>query len=589
MKIDPKTVSVQWLLNSGHQFIIPRFQREYSWETKNNEEFLRDVISNIEFRDGKLVTQPYFVGAMLFVGDLSDSTQKEIQVVDGQQRLTTITIMFSVISDIFMSLGLDDLSTAVFKFVMTDNVNGKKERILMPKSSYPFFSYYIQFRDKKEAEEENSPGTEEEVCIKDTYEYFHKQLQESYLRKLFVKHRVGSEVEMAGIEYVELIKAIRDQILACVAVTMSSADEKQAYRIFEILNGKGKKLQFVDLIKNRIFEIVQDTEPYDFAEVKWAELRKIVSESDANNGVGLGTFYRHYWQSKYGRAGTNQLYDAFKETIPVSTKSYKDFLKDLLKNAQDYIKIVHPQREDYNNRKQYFGVVQSFNALSNYFAVAQVRVVILALMDCKERGLISLDTYKSVIRYLENFHFVYNGLMTGRANVLDSIYSHCAIELRKASDKVSVRDVLQRKLYVELDKFLPDFESFKEKFVKLEYTKYKDSGMNVRCKYVIQKLYCHFERCELNDDYMSIEHLLPEKTGGVRYNIGNLIALEIDLNTEADDKGFVDKCAIYSSSKYQWIHDFMINYPNWDESMIMRRAEALAEIYYYEILKRPRP
>ena len=75
-----------------------------------------------------------------------------------------------------------------------------------------------------------------------------------------------------AIEYLELIKALRDQILACVAVTMSSADEKQAYRIFEILNGKGKKLQFIDLIKNKIFEILQQIEPVDFAEDKWKEL-----------------------------------------------------------------------------------------------------------------------------------------------------------------------------------------------------------------------------------------------------------------------------------------------------------------------------
>lgn len=586
MKIDPKTVSIQWLLNSGHVFIIPRFQREYSWETKNNEEFLHDIISNIVLVDGKLVAQPYFVGAMLFVGDLADSTQSDIQVVDGQQRLTTITILFSAISDIFLNLGLEELSKGVFKYVMTHNQDGEEVRVLKPKSSYPFFSYFIQDREKDP--EENKPSTEEELCIEETYSYFYKQLQEKALRALYEKYNVGTATQLTGINYVDLIKAIRDQILACVTVTMSSPDEKQAYRIFEILNGKGKKLQFVDLIKNRIFEVLQTTEPADFAEVKWTALRKTVSEGNANNGVGLGTFYRHYWMSKYKKFGANQLYDAFKETIPVSTVSYKEFLKDLLKNAQNYIKIVHPQREDYSNRKQYFGVVQSFNALSNYFAVAQVRVVILALMDCKERGLITLDSYKSIIRYLENFHFVYNGLMTGRSNLLDSIYSRCAIELRNATDKVGFRDVLQSKLYAELDALFPDYESFKEKFVKLEYTKHKDSGTNVRCKYAIQKLYCHMEGCELNDDYMSIEHLLPEKTGGIRYNIGNLIALESDLNTEANDKEYVDKCAIYSRSKYQWVHDFMAKYPNWDETMIESRAEALAEIYYYEIIGRKR-
>ena len=87
---------------------------------------------------------------------------------------------------------------------------------------------------------------------------------------------------------------------------------------------------------------------------------------------------------------------------------------------------------------------------------------------------------------------------------------------------------------------------------------------------------------------MSIEHLLPEKSGGVRYNIGNLLALETDLNIEADDKEYVDKCAIYDRSKYRWIHKFMEKYPNWGDNLIENRANALADIYYYEILGRKR-
>ena len=576
MKIDPVTKSIKELLSSGHQFIIPRFQREYSWEKKNNEEFLRDVLTNIKIQDGKPVVQPYFVGAMLFVGNLSDSTQKEIQVVDGQQRLTTITILFSAISDVFVELKQEDLSLAIFKYVMTLDDDGKPVRTLQPKSSFPFFSYYIQDREKNDTE--NTPTTEEEECILETYNYFKQQLQETNFRKLCKKCNVGKVTEIDAIEYLELIKALRDQILACVAVTMSSADEKQAYRIFEILNGKGKKLQFIDLIKNKIFEILQQIEPVDFAEDKWKELRETVSESASNSGVGLGTFYRHYWQSKYSRSGANQLYDVFKKTIPESEQDYKAFLKDLLKNAKNYIKIVHPKREDYNNQKQYFGVVQSFNVLSNYFAVAQVRVVILALMECREKDILPLGRYKEVINYLENFHFAYNALMKGRANVLDSIYSQCAIKIRNAVNRAEVNTVLKNDLYTKLDGLFPDFDTFKEQFVKLEYTKYTDASANVRCKYVVHKLFCYFEGSELFDDQATVEHILPEGVGGIRYNIGNLIALEDTLNNEAGEEEYISKCSIYVRSKYKWIHSFMAKNPTWEESKIRTRATELAEI-----------
>lgn len=587
MKIDPVTKSIKELLSSGHQFIIPRFQREYSWEKKNNDEFLRDIISNIELQDGKPVVQPYFLGAMLFVGNLSDSTQREIQVVDGQQRLTTITILFSAISDVFVQLGKEDLSQAIFKYVMTSDDDGRPVRTLQPKSSYPFFSYYIQDRGKRESE--NAPVTEEEMCIKDTYLYFKQQLEEPTLRKLFEKFKVGEASDIKLVEYLELIKALRDQILACVTVTMSSADEKQAYRIFEILNGKGKKLQFIDLIKNKVFEILQETEPVDFAEERWKELREIVSESEANSGVGLGTFYRHYWQSKYGRAGANQLYDAFKKHINESEADYRMFLKDLIYNAKNYIHIVHPNREDFANKKPYYGLVYSFKVLSDYFAVAQVRVVIMALLECHDRKILQLGKLKEVVKYLENFHFAYNALMTNRANVLDPIYSQCAIELRKITDKSKVGEVLQSYLYNKLDALYPDFDAFKERFCKLEYIKRSDSSVNVRTKYAIHQLYCYFQNSELIDDSLTIEHILPESDGGLCYNIGNLIALEENLNGEAGEKNYVSKREIYKHSRYQWVHRFIDQNLEWSDTMIQARAIELAEIYYYEILKRPRP
>ena len=585
MEIKPVTQSIKGLLSSRHQFVIPRFQREYSWERKNNEVFLRDIISNIEIRDGKLVAQPYFVGTMLFVGDFSNSTQKEITVVDGQQRLTTITIIFSVLSDVFQSLNEDGLSEAIFNYILTPDDEGSFDRTLLTKTSFPFFSFYIQHRIKDE--KESTPTSEEEMCIKETYFYFRKQFEEKNLRKLFEKNKVASADALLSVNYLDMLKAIREQILACVAVTMSFDDGKQAYRIFEILNGKGKMLQFIDLIKNKIFETLQQTKPDDFAEIKWNELRKIVSES-SNSGVGLATFYRHYWQSKYGRSGANQLYEAFKNTIDETESSYKEFLRDLLKNAKYYMKIVHPKREDYSNRKQYYGIVHSFNVLSNFFAITQVRVVIMSLMECKERNLLHLGKYVEVVRYLEDFHFAYTALMTNRSNVLDPIYSKCAVDLRNAADANQVNSIIQEKLYNELDKLFPDFDSFKERFVKLEYTKHMETSANVRCKYVLQRLNCYYEASDVPDDQLTIEHLLPEKFGGIRYNIGNLIALEDKLNNEAGSAEYSSKLSIYGRSRYKWMTDFTTSYPEWDESMIDDRAAELAKVYYYDILKRPK-
>lgn len=270
MNIKPYDKTIREVLVSGRQFLIPRFQREYSWDKKNYKEFLEDMMDCLYISDGKIANSQYFLGTMLFIGDYAEGTDKEIEVVDGQQRLTTITILFSVLSDLFISIGENTLSKQIFRYIMTEDDNGEKVRILKSKTHYPFFSYYIQQRDKQYIQEAVS---EEEHCIEETYNYFYQQLDEKKVRG-YLKRKHGAE-HVSSLKYVDILKAIRDQILQTTFVSISTTDKEQANMIFEILNAKGKRLAEVDLIKNKIFEILDDTEPADFAEEKWQNIKKI--------------------------------------------------------------------------------------------------------------------------------------------------------------------------------------------------------------------------------------------------------------------------------------------------------------------------
>ena len=130
MQINPEVKNIRQLLNSKKQFLIPRFQREYSWEKKNYEEFINDIIVGLKVdANGMLSSEKYFLGTMLFIGSYTDGTTKEIQVVDGQQRLTTITILFSVISEKFKLAGQENLSKIMFDYIMTIDDNGESVRI----------------------------------------------------------------------------------------------------------------------------------------------------------------------------------------------------------------------------------------------------------------------------------------------------------------------------------------------------------------------------------------------------------------------------------------------------------------------------
>lgn len=578
MNIKPYDKTVRDLLGSKRQFVIPRFQREYSWDKKNYQEFLEDMLGNLIIKDGRISSSQYFLGTMLFIGNFAEGTEQEIQVVDGQQRLTTITILFSAMSDIFLTLGEQTLSRQLFAYIMTEDDDGNEVRILKSKTSYPFFSYFIQDKEKKMSPDAT---TEEEHCIKETYEYFRAQLTEAKLKSM-LKRKHGSEI-VEALSEIDVLKALRDQVLNSTFISISTTDREQANKIFEILNAKGKRLAYIDLIKNKIFEVLNKVEPADFAEETWKNIKETLSFG--KESVGLATFYQHFWSSKYKKVSSNKLYEAFNSTIKKSETEYTEFIKELLKNAKIYMQIVNPKREDYNNRKEYFGIVQSLSCINNYFNVVQVRIALLALFDTKQRGIVDFTMLRDTLSCLENFHFAYNAILANRTNRLEKIYSSFAIALRKSQTKAEAKCVIRDKLVAPLDELFPTFDSFSEKFVALSFTK-KDKVSNVKTKYAINKLNSLYSNNEVFANDGTIEHIIPEKEQGNTLNIGNLILLEDNLNVEVGHENYANKCAVYAKSNYIWVKNFVAQHEQWDSSMIEQRAKEMAKVYYTEILKR---
>lgn len=574
MNIKPEDKTVKDILLSRRQFVIPRFQREYSWDKKNYQEFWEDILSGIVIsNNGVISNNQYFLGTVLFIGNYTEGKESEIQVVDGQQRLTTITILFSALSDCFKRIKEETLSERIFEYIMTRDDDGNEVRVLKSKTHYPYFSYFIQDREKKVKDQ---PDSEEEKCIFETYNFFASQLEETKLRECF-KRKNGDEA-VEKVAYVDLLKSIRDQVLNSVFVSISTTDKDQANKIFEILNAKGKRLAHIDLIKNKIFEKLNTTEPADYAEEKWEKIKHNLNSGNEN--VGMATFYRHYWVSKYKKSSSNALYDDFNKQIK---SDYNVFLDDMLKGSEAYMKIINPKREDYNDRKEYFWLVQSLKCLNNYFNIVQTRIILLALYDVKERDIIDAKLFKSTVLFLENFHFAYNAIAVKNSNRFDSIYSKSAIALRKAVDRTDAKLIIEKQLIQPLKTLFPKYEEFEKKFIELTYSK-KDRPSNVKAKYILNKLHCLEEGTELFDDRGSVEHIVPESNGCEALNIGNLILLENDINQQAGEREYVEKREYYKKSTYKEVISFYNEHDNWKINNIRDRAKAMARRYYTGIL-----
>lgn len=569
----PRESTISSILNiKNRQYEIPRFQREYSWEKKHYKEFLEDMISNINIKEDEIEVTQYFMGTMLFVGDKDKPSKEPVYVVDGQQRLTTVTILFSAIAQIFKKLGNGVLANSIFEYIMTKNVDGEGIRVLKTVSSYPYFSFYIQSLDKGDA---NQPISEEEIKIKETYDFFVKNLREDNLRQLFKK----TGKDFGKFSHIALLKAIRDQVLAATVIEIITEDKKEANRLFEILNSKGKGLSNIDMIKNKIFEELNTVEPADFASEKWKNINNILN--CCNEGIGFATFLRHYFSSKYKSVSKANLYDKFKELIKIP--EYKDFLKDLEDNAIIYKKIVSPQRQDYDNRKEYFWLVQTLDVFNKVFNIVNIRVPFLSLLEAKERDVITTRVFKNIVLYIENFHFAYTAVLSKGTNRVENHYSTFAIKLRKSRSKNETSKIVDE-LKRNLESLFPTYNDFQTKFVTLIFSK-KDNPSNMKTKYAINRLNCYFGHSELFDERGSVEHILPENEG-LSLNIGNLILLENNLNVEAGNGDYKSKKPIYSKSKYKWVNDFLANNVDWMENSVNKRAETMAQIYYEKIFGR---
>lgn len=571
MELNADKQLMRKVLSNKNRYIIPRYQREYSWEKEEISEYFDDILKQMLF-DEAVKSDDYFIGSILLTGDYN-SSGKDLEVVDGQQRLTTITILLSALADTLHKIKEDELSDIVWEYIIGKDDNAEPYPILFNEMQYPYFQYYIQKKEREEV----IPTCEEEDRIKTAFEYFEYNLKEENLRKNI--NRVNPNAEINQYSYKDLLKGIRDQVLNCYVICIWTTETKYANEIFEILNAKGKQLSSVDLIKNTIFTVLKKDIPDD-PQIKWKKIKNILSYE--NGRIDFSTFYRQYWISKYKKVTYDKLYDDFVDTIPSDEQSYSAFINDLYNESLTYMKIVNPKREDYKDRKEYYYLVESLKNINNVFGIKQTRIAYMALFNAKEKEVITHKQFKNAVQIIEDFHFVYNAVCTLRANAFESIYSRFAISLNKATDANQAERAIDD-LHERLMALYPEYEVFESKFIKLQYSK-SPIATNMICKYIVNRLDKFYSGREVARDDGSIEHIMSEdKNVDYSLNIGNLILLEVDLNRDCDNSAFDEKFEKYAKSSYEGVKVFLNEYKSsssWGQKEISDRAKNLAKILY---------
>lgn len=505
-KAVPRTIADT--LDLKRKYVIPRFQREYSWENDELQELWDDLLDCFTVNNGKLFPNEYFIGTLVLVGDDDDNMNIERQVVDGQQRLMTITIAFSVIRKLFLAEKEETLANKVYSYILGEDADGVEYAKLVTETPKPYFQMKIQ---RREQDEDITPKTDEEKRILNAYNYFERKLSSKNIIQEIKKRYL---IDDNKLDYIELLKLFRDQILHCKVIYVTVKCFDDAYAIFEVLNAKGKDLSPIDIIKNSLFSILDETEPVDFAEESWKKIKgKTVGKCD------IQTFYRHYWLSKYGYSTVKKLVKEFNDKVEKNQSEYAVFLKELVKASEDYYKIVYPNKNDWSQPEE----IDIYYALEAYdiFDVTQVRIFLLALFDVKRKKKISHKQFVKIIKFLEQYHFAFNAICSMRPSGLERRYSSYARKLRMCKDKNETKKCIDE-LIDTLKDGLPAEEIFVSNFVNVRYTSdfSKDKKL---VQYIITKYeFYNMNTNEVQPLSFTIEHIMPESI-----KIKNVECLEI--------------------------------------------------------------
>lgn len=574
--------SIGGLFSCKKQFVIPRFQREYTWGKIELNEFLDDILSRIEANeDGSLDTSEYFWGSLLLVGDLDDQKILGVDVVDGQQRITTMTIFLSVIAKMFAKEKEKGLADALWEYVIGKDTDTKEFAILKNETPKPFFQFIIQKLD----EEKIDPKNTEEERILAANKFFKQHLSRTGIKKRLVRL---SKIKASEQNYIDILKAVRDQLLRSFVICISTTDEKYANMIFEILNAKGKELANVDLIKNAIFEQLDDEVPADTAKELWLSIRNNLCSRGQR--IEFATFYRHFWIAYYGKVQDNKLYSEFNKRIKKSDESYLRFLKDLDDASELYCALLKPSlSEDFNNQKEYNFFITEMSAINNVFGIVQIRPVALSLLYLHNHTeFLSRKAFRNICKGLSAFHLMYNAIASRRTSSLETplnSFAHLLHESKSKEDIQKARKILKDSLIT----LIPTKEEFVANFKELKFSK-NNISTNVLSKYIMNKFESIFSDSDLLESESSIEHIMDEVfENQMTLNIGNLLLLEQRINSGIPSGlNLSDKKDYYSASKYVTVDSFINKYGDvseWTEEHINSRSTALGELLYEKLVE----
>ncbi|WP_315095406.1 DUF262 domain-containing HNH endonuclease family protein [uncultured Cellulomonas sp.] len=554
----PVLRDVKDVLKSDY-YEIPRFQRPYAWGPEHLDEFWTDVVADND--------EGYFIGPMVSYKMRRDT----FAIVDGQQRITTLTLILCAIRDRFVSCGRTDLADGVTKYIERTDDDNIAHFVLRSEPAGTFLSSQVQVRPA--ARMEVAPANEDQQNIRRAFTEINSRLSGDL-------GTVPDEGLADDHEFIIRLKAVRDRILGLQVIWIVLDSEDDAYVIFETLNSRGRDLEVADLLKNYILNrMPAENGDLDTPGILWRDMRATLANQGGD--VNANTFILHWWLSRYKYVSERKLFRTMKlEKLGGLTAS--SAATSLLLDAQLYSRIANP--DSWKSIHSEFAVRNSLIAL-NTFGVRQPRPFLLALFRAYSERRITFKRLRSTLRAIESYHFITTAVVGASSTGGQSqMYAAHAREVSKAITSDAAYKAIDE-LIGKLRGSVSQRETFITEFttgLRFSETESKDKRL---VQYVLRSLH-DASRAPYAIDHSkcNIEHIAPQKIGRPWVGaIGNLIWIETGLNSQLGSADFRTKREILAPFAEAYGLGAILANEAWGASQVQARSRRLAEIAYDEV------
>lgn len=544
------------LMGNGLSYHIPRFQRDYSWTDEEWEDLWLDIMGTV--RPGG--EPAHYMGYLV----LQTQDERRFDVIDGQQRLTTLSLLVLAV--------LKNLQRLVDNGAESEN---NRRRIEQIRQSYIGFLDPVTLvaRSKLTLNRNNDQYYQTYlVPLVDPLPQRGFRASEHLLRKAFewfdarVRDFMVAEGGDLGVALATFVEAMSDRLFFTV---ITVTDELNAYKVFETLNARGVRLSATDLLKNYLFSVL-DRDPRHPHELEALELRweALVGRLGAES---FPEFLRAHWRSRQTPVRQSELFKTIRSYVRTPEQVFT-LMREMEEDLDVYLALTRPENSDWP---------REWKELVSSLRLFYVRQPFPLLMLAKRR--LGDREFEQVLRASVVVSFRYNVIGDRSPGDQESLYNAVMRRVIDA-ERTSAGEII-----AGLAPIYPGDAEFREAFAAKSIR--STIARNPRIiRYILCKLENRLSGAEVDfeSDTLSIEHVFPRSAErgweafperdpeSSAFRLGNMTLLEAGKNRDLGNADYETKRVIYLASAFAITRELAEQNAEWTPERIERRQRWMA-------------